>query len=194
MKIIGLTGQTGAGKSTVAKLLEKFGYYHIDADRIAKDVINADKTVIGALAKEFGDDIVLSDGTVDRKLLAKRAFSSKRNTERLSEITHPAVAEYIKGIILQKQGENAVGVTVDAIGLFESGLSKLCDINICVVAPEEIRLDRIIKRDKISFESASRRISAQKDSEFFLANADRVIKNYPPYGLSEQIKEIIGND
>lgn len=194
MKIIGLTGQTGAGKSTVAKLLEKFGYYHIDADRIAKDVINADKTVIGALAKEFGDDIVLPDGTVDRKLLAKRAFSSKRNTERLSEITHPVVAEYIKGIILQKQGENAVGVTVDAIGLFESGLSKLCDINICVVAPEEIRLDRIIKRDKISFESASRRISAQKDGEFFLANADRVIKNYPPYGLSEQIKEIIGND
>lgn len=141
MKIIGLTGQTGAGKSTVAKLLEKFGYYHIDADRIAKDVINADKTVIGALAKEFGDDIVLPDGTVDRKLLAKRAFSSKRNTERLSEITHPAVAEYIKGIILQKQGENAVGVTVDAIGLFESGLSKLCFVEeVFIFFAELVRL------------------------------------------------------
>ena len=194
MKIIGLTGQTGAGKSTVAKALEKSGYYHIDADRVAKDVINADSGVIAALSREFGKDIVLPDGTVDRKLLAKRAFSSKQETEKLSLITHPAVVEHIKGIISEKANENALGVTVDAIGLFESGLSKLCDINICVVAPEEIRLDRIIKRDKISLESARQRVSAQKGEDFFLANADRVVKNYPPYGLSEQIEEIINDD
>ncbi len=194
MKIIGLTGQTGAGKSTVAKALEKSGYYHIDADRVAKDVINADKGVIVALSREYGADIVLPDGTVDRKLLAKRAFSSKQNTERLSAITHPAVVEYIKGIISKKEKEDIPGVTVDAIGLFESGLAKICDTNICVVAPEEIRLDRIIKRDKISLESARQRISAQKSEDFFLANADRVVKNYPPYGLSEQINEIINDD
>ncbi len=194
MKIIGLTGQTGAGKSTVAKALEKSGYYHIDADRVARDVINADKGVIVALSREYGADIVLPDGTVDRKLLAKRAFSSKQNTERLSEITHPTVVKYIRDIISQKEKENIPGVTVDAIGLFESGLSKICDTNICVVAPEEIRLDRIIKRDKISLESARQRISAQKSEDFFLANADRVVKNYPPYGLSEQIKEIINDD
>ena len=87
-----------------------------------------------------------------------------------------------------------MGVTVDAIGLFESGLSSLCDINVCVVAPEEIRLERIINRDKISLEGARQRISAQKDEDFFLANADKVIKNYPQYGLSEQIKEIINDD
>ena len=194
MKIIGLTGQTGAGKSTVAKALEKSGYYHIDADRVARDVINADKGVIAALSREFGADIVLPDGTVDRKLLAKRAFSSKQNTERLSETTHPAVVEYIKGIISKKKKENIPGVTVDAIGLFESGLAEICDTNVCVVAPEEIRLDRIIKRDKISLESARQRISAQKGEDFFLANADRVVKNYAPYGLSEQIKEIINDD
>lgn len=194
MKIIGLTGQTGAGKSTVARALEKSGYYHIDADRVARDVINADKGVIAALSREFGADIVLPDGTVDRKLLAKRAFSSKQNTERLSAITHPAVVEYIKGIISKKEKENIPGVTVDAIGLFESGLAEICDTNICVVAPEEIRLDRIIKRDKISLESARQRISAQKGEDFFLANADRVVKNYAPYGLSEQIKEIINDD
>ena len=194
MKIIGLTGQTGAGKSTVAKALEKSGYYHIDADRVARDVINADKGVIAALSREFGADIVLPDGTVDRKLLAKRAFSSKQNTERLSETTHPAVVEYIKGIISKKEKENIPGVTVDAIGLFESGLAEICDTNVCVVAPEEIRLDRIIKRDKISLESARQRISAQKGEDFFLANADRVVKNYAPYGLSEQIKEIINDD
>ncbi len=194
MKIIGLTGQTGAGKSTVARALEKSGYYHIDADRVARDVINADKGVIAALSREFGADIVLPDGTVDRKLLAKRAFSSKQNTERLSEITHPTVVKYIRDIILQKKKENIPGVTVDAIGLFESGLAKICDTNVCVVAPEEIRLDRIIKRDKISLESARQRISAQKGEDFFLANADRVVKNYAPYGLSEQIKEIINDD
>lgn len=194
MKIIGLTGQTGAGKSTVARALEKSGYYHIDADRVARDAINADKGVIAALSREYGADIVLPDGTVDRKLLAKRAFSSKQNTERLSEITHPTVVKYIRDIILQKEKENIPGVTVDAIGLFESGLAEICDTNVCVVAPEEIRLDRIIKRDKISLESARQRISAQKGEDFFLANADRVVKNYPPYGLSEQIKEIINDD
>lgn len=194
MKIIGLTGQTGAGKSTVARALEKSGYYHIDADHVARDVINADKGVIAALSREYGADIVLPDGTVDRKLLAKRVFSSKQNTERLSEITHPTVVKYIRDIILQKKKENIPGVTVDAIGLFESGLAEICDTNICVVAPEEIRLDRIIKRDKISLESARQRISAQKGEDFFLANADRVVKNYPPYGLSEQIKEIINDD
>ena len=87
-----------------------------------------------------------------------------------------------------------MGVTVDAIGLFESGLSSLCDINVCVVAPEEIRLERIINRDKISIEGARQRISAQKGEDFFLANADKVIKNYPPYGLSEQIKELVNDD
>lgn len=194
VKIIGLTGQTGAGKSTVARALEKIGYYHIDADLVAKEVINGDKAVISALAREYGEDIALPDGGVDRKLLAKRAFSSKEKTERLSEITHPAVVRRIKSIISQKEQENALGVTVDAIGLFESGLSSLCDINVCVVAPEEIRLERIINRDKISLEGARQRISAQKGEDFFLANADKVIKNYPPYGLSEQIKEIINDD
>lgn len=194
VKIIGLTGQTGAGKSTVARALEKIGYYHIDADLVAKEVINGDKAVISALAREYGEDIALPDGSVDRKLLAKRAFSSKENTERLSEITHPAVVRRIKSIISKKEQENALGVTVDAIGLFESGLSSLCDINVCVVAPEEIRLERIINRDKISLEGARQRISAQKCEDFFLANADKIIKNYPPYGLSEQIKEIINDD
>ena len=112
----------------------------------------------------------------------------------MSEITHPTVVKYIRDIILQKKKENIPGVTVDAIGLFESGLAKICDTNVCVVAPEEIRLDRIIKRDKISLESARQRISAQKGEDFFLANADRVVKNYAPYGLSEQIKEIINDD
>ena len=78
MKIIGLTGQTGAGKSTVAKALEKSGYYHIDADHVARDVINADRGVIAALSREFGADIVLPDGTVDRKLLAKGRFHQNK--------------------------------------------------------------------------------------------------------------------
>ena len=107
VKIIGLTGQTGAGKSTVARALEKIGYYHIDADLVAKEVINGDKAVISALARENGEHIALPDGSVDSKLLAKRAFSAKENAQRLSEITHPAVVRRIKSIISQKEQENA---------------------------------------------------------------------------------------
>ena len=89
MIIIGLTGQTGAGKSTVAGILKEYGAVHIDADKIAKAVILTSETVLTALKNEFGKDI-MKDGILDRKTLAKRAFSSVQKTVRLNEITHPA--------------------------------------------------------------------------------------------------------
>ena len=192
MKVIGITGQTGAGKSTVCKEFEKLGYYHIDADLTAKEVIDGNAAVKNELACQFGAGILLPEGRIDRKKLAEKAFKNKKTAEKLSEITHPAVIDEIKRIIDKKKKEKSCeGVLVDAIGLFESGAYKLCDFTVCVTAPEEIRLQRIVNRDKISVGAALSRIKAQKDEEFFSDKADYVICNDGKKQLSRQIKRIL---
>lgn len=191
MKIIGLTGLTGAGKSTVAQKLMAYGCYHIDADKVAKDVINNREDVKNKLKEHFGDDVVNPDGTTNRPLLASRAFSSEENTNALNSITHPAVTTEIKSIIEDMEEVGYRGVIIDAIALFESGEDKLCDFTVAVVAPEDIRLERIMKRDNITQEKALERINAQKDESFFTSKADFVLWNYPPYDINVEIKPII---
>ena len=103
MKIIGITGQTGAGKSVICEILtDRYGYYQLDADKVAKLVIDKDKRLLKRLAEIFGDDIILSDRSLDRRLLAERAFSSKENTERLDEAVYPAVAKQAEKIIKKR--------------------------------------------------------------------------------------------
>ena len=190
MKTIGLTGLTGAGKSTVAQKLMAYGCYHIDADKVAREVINNNEDVKNKLMMRFGADVINGDGTTNRPLLATRAFSSKENTNALNEITHPAVIEEIKSIIKDMEEVGYRGIIIDAIALFESGLDSLCDFNVTVVAPEEIRLERIMKRDNITKEKALERINAQKEESFFTSKADFILWNYPPYDMNVEIKPI----
>lgn len=193
MKIIGLTGLTGAGKSTVALKLMAYGCYHIDADKVAREVINSDENVKNKLKKQFGDDVINGDKTVNRPILASRSFADEESTEALNAITHPAVTEKIREIIDEKKELGYSGIIIDAIALFESGEDKLCDFTVAVTAPEDIRLERIMARDKISREKALERINAQKDESFFTKQADFIIWNYPPYNLDVEIRQIIAN-
>lgn len=191
MKIIGLTGLTGAGKSTVAQKLMAYGCYHIDADKVAREVINNNENVKNKLKERFGDDVINEDGTTNRPILASRAFASEENTNALNEITHPAVTEEIQSIIKDMEEIGYRGVIIDAIALFESGEDKLCDFTVAVIAPQNIRLERIMKRDNITEEKALERINAQKDESFFTSKADFVLWNYPPYDLNIEIKPIV---
>lgn len=191
MKIIGITGLTGAGKGTVAQRLVAHGAYHIDADKVARDVINNSETVKKQLQNRFGDDIIGKDGEIIRPILASKAFADKESTEALNAITHPAVTEKIKEIIGEKEKENCKAVIIDAIALFESGEDKLCDFTVAVVAPMEIRLERIMQRDSITLEKAMERINAQKDERFFTSQADFILWNYPPYDLNKEILPIV---
>ncbi len=191
MKIIGLTGLTGAGKSTVAQKLMAYGCYHIDADKVAREVINNNENVKNKLKERFGDDVINGDGTTNRPLLATRAFADTESTNDLNAITHPAVTEEIKSIIKDMEEVGYRGVIIDAIALFESGEDALCDFTVAVVAPKEIRLDRIMKRDNITEEKALERINAQKDESFFTKQADFVLWNYPPYDLNVEIRPIV---
>ena len=191
MKIIGLTGLTGAGKSTVAQKLMAYGCYHIDADKVAREVINNNENVKNKLKERFGDDVINADGTTNRPILASRAFADTDSTSALNDITHPAVTEEIKSIIKDMEEIGYRGVIIDAIALFESGEDKLCDFTVAVVAPKDIRLERIMKRDNITEEKALERINAQKDEKFFTEKADFVLWNYPPYDLNVEIRPIV---
>lgn len=187
VRLIGLTGQSGAGKSTAAKVFEQNGFTVINADELVKKVYEQNKYCLDAVAVRFGMDIINPDGTLNRKLLAKRAFSSEKNTRALGGIVHPFVlSEFVKEL------KNVSGYVVfDAPQLFESGLDIICDVIVSVVANEDVRLRRIINRDGITEEEAKQRINAQFSEEFFRNNSDYIIENNTHGGLEKKTLNII---
>ncbi len=192
MKVIGLTGKTGAGKSTVAAFLKEKGCYIIDGDKIARDVLLPGEPAVEELADFFGEDIILADGTVDRKKVAARAFSNAENTAALNAITHPHITTRFIADINKAENEGYEIAVIDAAALLESDCKNLCSLFVVVTAPEDIRLERILKRDSITKEQALTRIMAQKDDEYYLSAADFVVRNFAPYDLSQEL-EILWN-
>lgn len=186
----GLTGQTGAGKSSVGKLLAENGCEIIDTDKIARAITEKGSPVLSLLAEAFGEDII-EEGVLNRKLLAKRAFSSRENTEKLNAVTHPEITRRVKERIEKAFLEGKKAAVIDAAALFESGEDKLCDFTAAVVCPEEIRLKRIIERDSLTAEQAKTRIKAQYGEEYYTGKADLIIRNYPPYSLYEETEKIL---
>jgi len=189
---IGLTGQTGSGKSTVGEMLSKIGYYIIDCDKIAKLVTEKGSPVLNELALAFGNDVVSGDGELNRKLLAKRAFANKEATSTLNNITHPVITRHVNKKVNGAFFNGYDVVVIDAPALFESGIDKSCDIVVSVVADENIRLQRIMKRDNIDADSAQLRIKAQYDEEYYKSHSDIIIKNDSDLkALKEQLSELL---
>ena len=186
-KVIGVCGQTGSGKSTVCDIFRKNGAEIIDTDKIAREIVLPGSKTLAALANNFGDDIIRPDGTLNRPLLAERAFSSSEKARLLSSITHPAIIEISRERIKNAldSGKSAV---IDAHLLFSAGMDKLCDVTVKVTAPEELRLSRIIKRDGIDANEAKKRATVQKEEDALSEKADIIIKNYPPHSAEEQLK------
>ena len=183
--IIGLTGQTGAGKTTVAEGLRHFGFQVIKADDIARLVTETGSPTLRQLAAVFGKDILRADGSLDRALLAERAFSSSENTKLLNGITHPEILRLINKKINGAFFDGYEGVVLDASQLFESGLNERCTLVLSVVAPEALRLRRIMARDGITEEQARQRMSAQLSEEFFRTHSNYVLENT---GTEEDLK------
>lgn len=188
-KTVALTGKTGAGKSTVSDYLRKKGAYIIDGDIIAREVLQTDENLLGELCRKFGEDILNSDKTLNRRALAQKAFSSAEKTELLNSVMHPAINNEI-----QRKTDEAFEkydvVIVDAAAIIESGFADKCDLLVTVHAPEDIRKERIIKRDNMTEKDALIRIKGQKDDSFYLDKADFVINNFEPYSLEEQLSQL----
>lgn len=184
-RLVGLTGKTGAGKSTVSKYLSKKGAYIIDGDIVAREVLKEDATLLVKLCETFGN-VLDSEGALDRRALARAAFSTPENTDKLNRILHPAINDAIHREA-DKAFEDYSVVVVDAAAIIESGFADECDLLYVVHAPEDIRLSRIMNRDNISEADALVRIRGQKNDDFYLSRADGVIHTYNPYSLDEQL-------
>ncbi len=192
--IIGLTGQTGSGKSTVAKLFSALGFAWIEADQIARQCMLPHTDCLRAVVKAFGEHILLPDGTLHRHALGDLVFSDPEQLALLNRITHPHIVATIQERITQLQQEGNTAILLDAPQLFESGANLLCDRIVAVIAPEKLRLARIIERDAITREQAITRSHAQYSEEFFKENADYCITNIGSLDeLSTQVQSVIAS-
>ena len=173
--VVGLTGQTGAGKSTVASFAEAMGCRIVNCYTVAREAHSPGSDCLKRVAELFGSDIIDDMGCCRRTLLAERAFADKEKTELLNSVTHPWIIrrsqEYIEQYSIDFDGM----VILDAPLLYESGGDALCVRVIAVTAPIDVRLARIMNRDGISREHAMLRINAQKDDEYYTSKADYII-------------------
>ena len=175
MKIIGLTGPTGGGKSTIATLAKSKGFCVIDCDKEARLATEKGTEGLIALTKVFGNDILLSDGSLDRKKLAEKAFKTKENTEILNKTLLPFILEIIKQRINYFRAMGYDKILLDAPTLYESGADSLCDGVIAVLCDEETRKKRIIIRDSLTENQADTRLLASKPDDFYKSRTEHII-------------------
>lgn len=176
---VGLTGGIGSGKSTVVDMLADMGAAVVDADEIARRVVAPGSSVLARLAEKFGSDILLEDGTLDRALLAERAFSDERGTRRLNEITHPAIREQAERDISRAEETSEI-VVYEMPLLVESGQVSLVDVVVVVDVPESVQIDRAVRRG-MDETDVRQRMLRQASRDQRLEAADAVIDNSGSY-------------
>lgn len=182
--VVGITGQTGSGKSTVTEML---GFAGIDADKVAHEVL-FDPGVKDALCERFGPDILDGDGNIFRPALAKKAFADANSLSMLGAVTYPVITERILDRIDTLKGQGQRIIMLDAPTLYESGADKMCDRVIFVTADRNIRKMRVIERDGLSEEAAELRLSAQKPDDFYSAADYKITNN----GDAAELEKSVG--
>ena len=179
--ILGITGGTGCGKTTLLKEIEALGGLVLDCDAIYHGLLETDRALLEAIESRFPG--VAAGGVLDRKKLGSIVFSDKNSLLDLNRITHSAVK---REVVSRLEAKPALAA-IDAIALFEGGLAELCDWTVAVTAPEEARVRRLMLRDGISEEYARARIAAQKPEAYFAENCDFVLRND---GTADQFREV----
>lgn len=191
MKIIGITGNSGSGKSTISKLISKnYEAKIIDADKIAKEMTKNNGEYLQAIRQAFGNDVI-KNNELDRKKLADIVFLNRAEKEKLDGLTFEYVVEEIKKELETNQNLDYKYIILDVPLLFESKLDKLCDYTIGVIAPKTEKIKRICKRDKLSKEKALQRLNSQPNDEFFTKNCNTVINNENKEETIKMVNEIM---
>ena len=173
MTVIGITGPTGAGKTSALKPLRKRGFEVIDCDRLYDSLLASGEELREKIRAAFGE-VFLPDGKLDRPALAKRVFSDSKELAKLNSIVFPVIYAAVEEKIAKNTQK---GIAIDAINLIESNLGQLCDVTIAVTADPAVRLKRIMVRDGIDEERAKARIAAQKPDKFYRKNCSFVLEN-----------------
>lgn len=169
--IIGITGGTGCGKTTLLNIIRDKGGLILDCDAIYHELLLSDKSMLAAIDTRFPG--VLEDGQLNRKKLGAIVFADEKALLDLNAITHTAVRQEV----LRRLESRPSLVAIDAIGLFEGHLAQLCDVTVAVTAPTEDRVQRLMRRDGISEDYARARIAAQHDEGWFREHCDYVLEN-----------------
>ena len=173
MTVIGITGPTGAGKTTALEILSEQGFEIVDCDALYYRLLRTDETLRRSLTAAFGP-VFLPDGTLDRRRVAKLVFSDEQALAKLNGIVFPAVYAAVEQKIRKCSQK---GLAIDAINLVESGMGRLCDATVAVTAPPAIRLRRIMARDGLTEKQARARIGAQKPARWYEENCAFLLEN-----------------
>ena len=199
--VVGLTGQTGSGKTTVCDVFSSNGFSVINADMIARKVVEKGKPCLEDIRDFFGSDVISIDGTLDRKKLASMVFTDKSQLEILNSITYPYITSEILRTIKRFSSEGRKLILLDAPTLFESRADDFCELIMSVISRDDLRKARIMERDGITEEEAVNRMNSQLEEEFFRNNSDFIIKNnsdalnlyYVAKEVSDKIKDYYNN-
>jgi dephospho-CoA kinase len=177
MKVLGITGSSGSGKTTISDILRLQGIDVIDSDKVAKKMAEPNSPYLNDIEAVFSKDILLEDGNLNRKKLAQIIYNDKEALKKLNDITfNHVVQEILKKLKdFESQGKEIVGMDVPL--LFESGLDKHCTIVIAVTANDDLKIEKICERDNISREVAIKRLKIQHPDDYYVERADIEIKN-----------------
>ena len=169
--VVGLTGPTGAGKSSVTAVAENLGFKIVDCDKLSRVAVEKGSEGLLAVVDAFGEDVLNKDKSLNRAVLAQKAFSTPENTELLNKTLLPYIMTLVKAEL------DCDLVLLDAPTLFESGADSLCNEVIAVISDEKTRLDRIMARHNIDEEAALLRIKAGKPDEFYIEKTNNIVYN-----------------
>ena len=178
----------------MSKIFSEHGFAVINADEAARGIMRAGSVCVSMLAAAFGSDILDKNGEIDRRQLAKRAFADKKSTQMLNDITHPQI--FLKTLKLCREhidaGRNKI--VFDAPVLFESNSDIMCDAVVSVLAPKQVRIERLMSRDGLPREDIERRISAQQTDDFYISRSDHIINGgLPLEDVRAQTVAVIGS-
>lgn len=192
MKKVGLTGGIGSGKSTVARMLGDAGFAVVDADQIARDIMEPGSPVLGEVAAEFGADLIGADDALNRGELARRAFATTEDTKRLNAITHPAIRAESERRFAAAEEAGEQAVIYDMPLLVDLGLNQDMDLTVVVDVGKDERIRRLVAKRGLDEADARARMAQQIDDEARLAAADVVIDNNGPLdALDAQVAALV---
>ena len=188
--ITGLTGMSGAGKTTACGIFRNEGFCVIDCDIVARRVVDCGKPALAEIDRSFPEGVITPEGALDRRKLGSIVFSDREKLALLDRIIYPYITFYITAAIRELARIGGNMIMLDAPTLFESGADVLCDVIVSVTADRESCAERIMKRDGITREQAEQRLASQHDARFFRSRSDHCIENNgDTAGFEEQLKK-----